>query len=154
MMMLLIIAVLVIIAGGIATWYFVFGPGRTPMGAKATEGTKATGAAATVENTTTATASEGEGTDVRYECPIVERCEISGTTVCDRGDVIRPAGWVLTRTADDGIKCSQIRKRQCESARCYTPVFETEAECSATCIRGEGDRRDSARPTLEPKRSS
>jgi hypothetical protein len=149
MMMLLITAVLVIIAGGIATWYFVFGPGRkaAPTGSKAAAGTEATGAAATVENTTTAS----EGTGVRYECPIVERCEITGPTVCDRGDVVKPAGWVLTRTADDGIKCSQIRKRQCESARCYTPVFETEAECSATCIRE--DRRDSARPTLEPKKS-
>jgi len=128
---------------GVAIWYFFFGPGKTlttVVGGGGGENVVAGGGGA-----------KGDSGAVKYTCPIIEKCEISGPPICDRGEVPVPGAWVLTRTAE-GVKCSQIRHRPCDYATCYTPKFETEEECRAECIRPDVDRRDS-RPVLEPKKN-
>jgi len=129
---------------GVAIWYFFFGPGKK-------------------NNKTPTTVVGGGGENVvagaggeairrpKYTCPIIEKCEISGPPICDRGEVPVPGAWVLTRTAE-GVKCSQIRHRPCDYATCYTPKFETKEECESQCIQEEVERRDS-RPVLEPKKN-
>jgi hypothetical protein len=138
---------IVALAGvGVAVWYFFFGPGKKIV-VGGGGGNVVGGGGGDV-------AVGGGGEAIRrpkYTCPIIEKCEISGPPICDRGEIPVPGAWVLTRTAE-GVKCSQIRHRPCDYATCYTPKFETKEECESQCIQEEVERRDS-RPVLEPKKS-
>ena len=138
---------IVTLAGvGVAVWYFFFGPGK-----KKTPTTVVGG-----DDGGNVVAGGGGGEEAirrpKYMCPIIEKCEISGPPICDRGEIPVPGAWVLTRTAE-GVKCSQVRHRPCDYPTCYTPKFQTKEECESQCIQEEVERRDS-RPVLEPKRSS
>ena len=138
---------IVALAGvGVAVWYFFFGPGKknnktltTVVGGDDGGNVVAGGGGEAIRRP-------------KYTCPIIEKCEITGPAICDRGEIPVPGAWVLTRTVE-GVKCSQIRHRPCDYATCYTPKFETKEECESQCIQEEVERRDS-RPVLEPKRSS
>jgi len=140
---------IVALAGvGVAVWYFFFGPGKKIVVGGGGGNVVGGGGGNVV-------VGGGGGEAIRrpkYTCPIIEKCEISGPPICDRGEIPVPGAWVLTRTAE-GVKCSQIRHRPCDYPTCYTPKFETKEECESQCIQGEVERRDS-RPVLEPKRSS
>lgn len=129
---------------GVAIWYFFFGPGKSKNKLIVVGGGGGS-------NNVVDGGDSAAITRPKYTCPIVERCEISGPPICDRGEIPVPSSWVLTRTAG-GVKCSQIRIRPCDYATCYTPKFETEEECKSQCIQEEVERRD-ARPVLGPKPS-